>query len=250
MKTRLIALALLLLPALGHAAAPAAASSGTTTANTSATSATSANTPAAAAASAAPAPTATTASASSKAVINKIQAMLAKPAVLCGSFEQNKQLSGIKKPLLSTGRFCVVSGKGVLWRTLKPFPATLRLTRDEIVQFQGERVAVRLAAQQEPTVRMINSVLFSLLAGDLAQLDKLFEVEGSVDSGNKPGWQVNLKAREAALAKAIGSIALEGGAYVDHITLAEAGGDRTRIHFSALQSGEAAIGADEAEFFR
>lgn len=239
MKTRLIALALLALPALGHAAAPAVSS-----ANANATSA--------AAASAATATAATTASApaASKAVINKIQAMLAKPAVLCGSFEQNKQLSGIKKPLLSTGRFCVVSGKGVLWRTLKPFPATLRLTRDEIVQFQGERVAVRLAAQQEPTVRMINSVLFSLLAGDLAQLDKLFEVEGSVDAGSKPGWQVNLKAREAALAKAIGTIALEGGAYVDHITMQEAGGDRTRIHFLALQSGEAAIGADEAEFFR
>ena len=62
--------------------------------------------------------------------VAKIQSMLAKPDVLCGRFDQTKQLAGMKKPLLSHGRFCVVKGKGVLWRTLKPFPNTLRLTRD------------------------------------------------------------------------------------------------------------------------
>ena len=44
---------------------------------------------------------------------------------------------------------------------------------------------------------MINSVLFSLLGGDLAQLETLFKVEGSIEGGN---WKVNLEAREAALA--------------------------------------------------
>jgi hypothetical protein len=102
--------------------------------------------------------------------------------VLCGRFDQTKHLAGMTRPLASSGRFCVVAGKGVLWRTLKPFPNTLRLTRDEIVHFQGERVAMRLDAKQEPTVRMINSVLFSLLAGDLAKLESLFEVEGSADA--------------------------------------------------------------------
>ena len=92
--------------------------------------------------------------------VAQIQAVLAKPDVMCGRFDQRKQLVGIKKPLASSGRFCVVAGKGVLWRTLLPFPATLRLTRDEIVQMQGDRVAMRLDAQQEPVVKMINSVLF------------------------------------------------------------------------------------------
>jgi hypothetical protein len=188
-----------------------------------------------AAAAAAPAPS-----------VAKIQAMLAKPAVLCGRFDQNKQLTGMKKPLASNGRFCVVAGKGVLWRALKPFPSTLRLTRDEIVHFQGERVAMRLDAKSEPVVRMINSVLFSLLGGDLAQLETLFEVDGSVDGGN---WQVALKARQPALAKAIGSIKLDGGAYVKNISISEASGDRTEIVFSAIQTGESAITAEEAALF-
>lgn len=183
---------------------------------------------------------------SAAAPIEKIQNMLAKPKMLCGRFDQSKQLNGMKKPLLSNGRFCVINGKGVLWRTLQPFPNTLRLTRDEIVQFQGERLATRLDATQEPTVRMINSVLFSLLSGDLSKLQTLFEVEGSAD---KNAWRVGLKAREPALAKAVGDIALEGGAYVKNININEASGDKTSIVFSAIQTGDAAMLPEEAALF-
>jgi hypothetical protein len=186
------------------------------------------------------------ASVQAAAPVAKIQAMLAKPDVLCGRFDQTKQLAGMKKPLLSHGRFCVVKGKGVLWRTLKPFPNTLRLTRDEIVHLQGDRVAMRMDAKSEPVVRMINGVLFSLLGGDLAQLDKLFEVDGTAD---KDAWQVALKAREPALAKAIGAINLEGGAYVKRIEMNEAAGDKTSIVFSAMQTGDGAMLAEEAAQF-
>ena len=175
--------------------------------------------------------------------VAQIQAMLAKPDQLCGRFDQVKRLAGMKKPLASHGRFCVVAGKGVLWRTLKPFPNTLRLTRDEIVHLQGERVAMRLEASQEPTVRMINGVLFSLLAGDLGQLDSLFDVDGSIKGDS---WKVSLKAKSAALARAVGAISLEGGAYVRSIQMSEESGDRTEIVFSDIKTGPGAVLPEEA----
>jgi outer membrane lipoprotein-sorting protein len=182
------------------------------------------------------------AAAQAAAPVAKIQSMLAKPEQLCGRFEQSKQLAGMKKPLASSGRFCVVAGRGILWRTLKPFPGTLRVTRDEIVNYQGERVANRLTATQEPTVRMINGVLFSLLAGDFSQLESLFEVEGTADAR----WKVVLKARSAALAKAIGTIALDGDAYVRNIRILEASGDQTDIVLSDIKTGPAAVTPEEA----
>jgi outer membrane lipoprotein-sorting protein len=183
------------------------------------------------------------ASAQAAAPVAKIQAMLAKPDQLCGRFEQTKQLAGMKKPLASSGRFCVVAGKGVLWRTLKPFPNTLRLSRDEIVQLQGDRVAMRMEASREPTVRMINGVLFSLLSGDLGQLDTLFDVDGTAADG---AWKVTLKARNPALARAIGTIALDGGAYVRTIHMVEDSGDRTDIVFSDIRTGPGAVLPEEA----
>jgi hypothetical protein len=178
--------------------------------------------------------------------VEKIQALLAKPKILCGRFDQTKVLAGLKKPLLSSGRFCVVADKGVLWRNLHPFPNTVRLTHDEIIQMQGERVTMRLNAKQEPTVRLVNSVLFSVLAGDLGQLEKLFAVDGTVNQDN---WSATLKAREPGLAKAIGAISLDGGAYVTNISIEEASGDRTHIVFSAIQTGDNAMSKDEAALF-
>jgi hypothetical protein len=176
----------------------------------------------------------------------KIEAMLAKPQMLCGRFDQSKQLSGMKKPLLSSGRFCVAAGKGVLWRTLQPFPNTLRLTRDEIVHMQGERVAMRVDAKQEPVVRMINNVLFSLLAGDLGKLEQLFDGEGRVQDNQ---WSVALKARDPGLARVIAGVSLEGGAFVKNVVIHETNGDRTSISFSAMQTGDSAIAPEEAAQF-
>ncbi len=180
-------------------------------------------------------------------LVGQIQAMLAKPAILCGRFDQTKQLSGLKKPLQSNGRFCVVNGSGVVWRTLQPFPSTLRLTRDEIINYQGDRVAMRMDAEKEPTVRMINNVLFSLLGGDLGQLNALFDIKGAVTGDS---WHVDLTAHSAALAKAIGTISLAGGAYVNSIRMDEAGGDKTLIIFSGLQTGASAMLPEESALFK
>jgi hypothetical protein len=189
----------------------------------------------------------TPANANAAVPVAKIQAMLAKPPVMCGRFDQSKTLAGMKKPLAANGRFCVVQEKGVLWRTLQPFPNTLRLTRGEIIHYQGDRVAMRLDAKTEPTVRMINQVLFSLLAGDLAQLEQLFKVDGTVGTDS---WNVTLVAREPALAKAIGTIRLDGGAYVNNIVISEASGDRTSIVFSKIESGARALSPEEAALFQ
>lgn len=89
-------------------------------------------------------------------------------------------------------------------------------------------------------------MLFSLFAGDLTQLEKLFDVDGSIRGDS---WGVLLKARDPALAKAIGGIQIEGGSFVKNIVINEAGGDRTSIVFSGMTSGEAALSAEEAKSF-
>jgi len=178
--------------------------------------------------------------------VGKIRAVLSTAKTFCGNFEQQKQLVGLKRPVTSHGRFCVLADKGVLWRTLQPFPNLLKLTRDEIVQMQNGRILQRLDAKQEPTVRTVNAVLFALLAGDFSQLEKFFDSEGTIHDNE---WRVTLKARDPGLAKVIGSIALEGGAYVKRVQLQEANGDGTQIVFTAIQTGESAMSADEAALF-
>lgn len=176
-----------------------------------------------------------------------VKAQLAQPDVLRGQFQQSKQIQGFSKPLQSSGDFIVAREQGVLWRTLKPFPGVLKLTRDEIVATQGDAVSFRLSADNEPSVRIINGLMFALLNGDVAALDRQFTIRGEATAG---GWKLALTPKQAAFAKLIRSIELQGNQHVREIAIAEANGDHTRIVFSEQGSEPAALSADEQQRFR
>jgi hypothetical protein len=59
-------------------------------------------------------------------------------------------------------------------------------------------------------------------------------------------WKVALKARNPALARAIGAITLDGDAYVRTIHMVEESGDRTDIVFSDIRTGPDAVLPEEA----
>lgn len=178
--------------------------------------------------------------------LSQIQKMVSRPPILCGAFEQQKMLVGLKRPVRSSGRFCVVSEKGVLWSTLTPFASTLRLTREEIVQSEGERVTSRLSSREEPTVGVISELLFSVLAGDFKRLQSGFKIEAAAQPAT---WRAKLVPKESGLRRVISVIELSGSDYVRQLTLFEASGDRTTISFTEMVAGPGALQPEEARAF-
>ncbi len=179
-------------------------------------------------------------------LVADVRTRLAQPAVLRGEFEQSKQVQGFKKPLQSKGDFLVARERGVVWRTREPFAGVLKLTPTEIVATQGQDVAFRLSATTEPTVRVINGLLFALLNGDVAALDAQFKLEGSVQA---KAWTLNLVPKQAAFAKILTHVELSGDQYVRRVVLDEANGDRTTISFHGQVVEPAKLTADEAARF-
>ncbi|MGC0151706.1 outer membrane lipoprotein carrier protein LolA [Chromobacterium vaccinii] len=171
---------------------------------------------------------------------------LARPAVLRGAFEQSKQVNGFAKPLRSRGVFLVSRDKGVLWDTQKPFASRLRLTRGEIVATQNGAVSFQLSAAKEPTVRMINELMFSLLGGNLQALDNYFAIAGGQDG---KAWRLTLTPKQAALGKVMRRIELSGDQYVRAIVIDESNGDSTRIAFSGQSAAPATLSRDEEARF-
>jgi outer membrane lipoprotein-sorting protein len=171
-------------------------------------------------------------------LIQGVAERLAQPALLRGEFEQNKTVAGFKKPLVAKER-------GVLWETVQPFPSLLKLTRDEIVASENGAVAFRLNASKEPTVRVINGLMFSLLNGDVKALADIFTIQGEL-SGKS--WTLALTPKQAAMSKVMSKIDLSGERYVREITISEANGDLTRIRFSA-QSEPATLNATDVKRF-
>ncbi|MCD0492251.1 outer membrane lipoprotein carrier protein LolA [Chromobacterium violaceum] len=175
-----------------------------------------------------------------------IAKQLAQPPVLRGTFEQTKQVAGFAKPLRSRGSFLVSRDKGVLWDTREPFASKLRLTRGEIVATQNGAVSFQLSAAKEPTVRMINELMFSLLGGNLKALNGYFSIAGRQDA---KGWQLTLTPKQAALGKVMRKIELSGDQYVRSMRMDESNGDATSIVFSQQNATPKTLSKDEEARF-
>lgn len=161
-----------------------------------------------------------------------VRERLQQPEWLRGEFTQTKKVAGFAKPLLSRGDFVLARGRGVLWRTAKPFASELRLTRDEIRATQGGQTSMRLEASREPVVRVINTLMFALLNGDVSGLTDLFELSGSVKGA---GWQLSLTPKPGALQQVLRKVELEGDGFVRRIQLFEANGDESLIQLANLR---------------
>jgi hypothetical protein len=163
-----------------------------------------------------------------------------------GEFVQTRRLADIRKPLVSNGRFVVARGLGVIWEDLRPFTRTLRLTRDEILQTDGERTLMHLTAAREPVVGIVNAILFGVLAGDLDALGGNFDHSGALEPGGR--WRLDFTPRDARLGRMIRSLAMRGGRDVESVELTSAAGDVTTIEFKA-QTHADTIAADVRKRF-
>ena len=106
---------------------------------------------------------------------------------------------------------------------------------------------MKLNARQEPMVKMINNLLFSVMSGDLAQLEKLFTIDSRIQQQN---WKASLRSKNANLAKVIDDITMNGDSYIRNISISERNGDRTFIVFSGIQTGRTAVKPDEATLYQ
>jgi hypothetical protein len=177
--------------------------------------------------------------------MQEIRQRVGTPESVRGQFEQKKYITALERPLLSQGDFLVVRNHGVVWRTRKPFPQVLKLTRREIIQEQNGTVRFQLSAEREPAVKAVNQVLFALFAGDFAALEQSFASSGKLEGEH---WRVTMRPSSNALAQLFKEIRLEGASTVQRVELFEANGDRTEIRFKGMQVN-GALSAEEVKLF-
>jgi hypothetical protein len=174
---------------------------------------------------------------------------LASAPVLYGRFVQAKTIQGIKKPLVSQGDFLAARGRGVIWRTRKPFAAAVAVTPRGLYALEGgdsARAPARKPLHQGnlgATLGMMERVL----SGDPAGLEKAFTVRAG---GTDSAWTLHLEPKDPAWARFVRAVDLAGGARVDSVAYLEANGDRTRIAFTAVEAGPGALGAWADAAFR
>lgn len=171
-----------------------------------------------------------------------VAATLRSARTLRGAYTQTRRLRELPQPLVSEGRFVFARDVGIVWRTATPFASDLVITRDAIVQRDGDTVT-RLAAGRQPAVRAVASVFFAVFALDFRELETLFELHSRKTAG---GWELGLKPRDAARAA---RIVVRGRAQVDSLALLDPAGDVTEIRLREPSASADAPTAEEQQLF-
>ena len=175
-----------------------------------------------------------------------VRARLAKPAVLRGQFEQQKQLQGFRNPLKSSGDFLLLRDRGIAWNTRLPFASSTRLTRRKLLATMPDgSIQVLVDASTSPAMAAVNALLMALVAGDLDALATRFTLKEALRADG--GWSLTLQPRDATLKQAFSRIVLDGDRYVRGVEIVEPAGDRTRIRFSGLREAPPATRQEAAQ---
>jgi hypothetical protein len=178
-------------------------------------------------------------------VLQAVQRQLTLSPVIRGEFLQTRTLAQIKKPLVSHGRFLVAREFGVIWENTRPITQTTRLTRNEIVQTDGKETLMKLNAEKEPVVKIVNGILFSVFSGDVAALARTFDYTGKSDAQS---WRLDFTPKDKNLARLIRELRLEGGRDISSVEMESAAGDVTRIEFKAQVHGDTLTPEEQSRF--
>lgn len=163
-------------------------------------------------------------------VLAGVAGKMAATRVLTGRFVQHRQISGLPRPLVSSGDFQLARDAGITWRTHKPFESELVLAPDGMTLRSGG-TEQRLSSTEQPALQAALGLLFAMFAMDLDRLDAAFELFGQAQDGS---WQLGLRPRAGGLAQVFTSAVISGSAQVDRIELSSDGGDSTVIEFSGV----------------
>ncbi len=139
--------------------------------------------------------------------LESVCSMLSKHPNTTGNFNQEKTLKNSSRTLKSNGSF-IFSMDGIMWKTEKPFPSTLTITKNSMIQTSASGKKSVTDVSKNEVFKSVSSTLISVFSNDTEVLKKNFNVDFK-DEG-QGNWKIVLIPRDATVAVMVSSIDLSG----------------------------------------
>lgn len=178
-------------------------------------------------------------------LLTRIAAQLDKHAVVHAEFSQSKQMSGLKRPLQTSGQLVFARQYGVLWQIEQPYKISYILSEDKVVEIAADGSRKERLARDLPGLAQVGRVFRAMLGANTAALREYFDIQAKGDASN---WSLTLTPRQAQMAQFIEQMDIAGGTFVGAIRIQEKGGDATQIKFRN-SSGTSTLSASEQQVF-
>ncbi len=164
--------------------------------------------------------------------LEKVQKMLSATDNLKGDFTQTRHIALLSSPLISSGNFIISKASELTWDQLKPFISSLKVTDTKLIQKMGDNPPTVITKEQQPIVFSFTSIFLSIFKGDTVKVKQYFDI---YFTGDTTHWEIALKPNSSPLNKAIASIELSGGKYIQTVTINEVKKNTMVIEFSNIQ---------------
>jgi hypothetical protein len=181
---------------------------------------------------------------SKKAMEASIGALSEKP-VVAGTFIQSKRIRRLGRDLVSKGQFVFSAKDGIWWNVLSPYPTTILMTEDRLVERSPDGKSSVLDASKNPAFKRFATILRAVFSGDLTILGREFDLYYDAAGSS---WRLGLVPHDPSMREIVASMEIDGDATVRSMKLREAGGDVITYEFTTTRSGDAPD-ADERKLF-
>lgn len=189
--------------------------------------------------------------------LSELQHTLSATTVVRGDFSQSRTMAMFNQPLVSQGKFVIAANNGLWWHQTAPMAVSLVLTQDKLSQQFDDQPPQIITAAQNPMVFYFSHIFLALFNGDTSALNQQFTLklttlasDTDTHTATKKQWQLVLTPKQAPLNKVFTTITLQGGKFINQLTLAEIRGDKTVITFSHQRTIPSTLTTEEKRVFQ
>lgn len=145
-----------------------------------------------------------------------------------GEFTQEQYIKVANRSLISRGNFVMAADKGVIFEIAEPFPSSMVVTEDKLVQTLSGNVVAVMDGKENAMFKNIAKIIHSVFSNDVQVLRDNFQV--SVTGGPKD--VVELVPKDPLLSMMFLKITLAVGDSIDSVSVIEAGGNWVNYNFN------------------
>lgn len=179
--------------------------------------------------------------------LDELEQRFTQQPVVRAHFEQTRTIKDLPMPLRSQGEMVIARDNGLLWQQKTPFPMTLILDDDRMVQVINGQTPQVITAANNPQMFQFNHLLRALFQADHTVLAQNFSLDFQ-DNGHGR-WSLKLIPTTTPLDKIFANLQLAGQTYLEMIQLNDKQGDITEIVFARHQLTPPALTDDERQRF-
>ena len=145
-----------------------------------------------------------------------------------GEFTQEQYIKVANRSLISRGNFVMAADKGVIFEIAEPFPSSMVVTEDKLVQTLSGNVVAVMDGKENAMFKNIAKIIHSVFSNDVQVLKDNFQV--SVTGGPKD--VVELVPKDPLLSMLFLKITLAVGDSIDSVSVIETGGNWVNYTFN------------------